>query len=395
MSRDSLFNSNIIYCHNIFSLPGPSSKYRVLSDEDAAALKCSRCSCYLNVPPIKTSVDGNVLQCGRCEYNDPNIYVRNFAYEKVGKYMVFPCIYPGCSVKVSWNKVKQHEIECIHRTIICPCNDCGVVVLCSKIIEHFNECHKSAIISDVAVRFHKLDDGVALGLLVHDGNPYFCIFCSDGKLFRAGVYSIRALIPSKYSIELYTMTFQKRKFWVSGEKVLLFNDKLHCIRCYVGKCTSKLHRQDFFSKSNKFEMSTELEVDSLKSILKSATVCSKISIESNKIFKDNIENSDIIRRITECPICKEYMSSPIHFCQTGHIICSKCEKNVSKCPTCLAPFISARNYAVEELCSNVIISCQNNSCDFLGSLNELHEHEEDCDSKLASVVKEKLPWKFN
>lgn len=145
-------------------------------------------------------------------------------------------------------------------------------------------------------------------------------------------------------------------------------------------------------------MTTELDVASITSGLKSVTVCSKISIEINKNLQDNIEDCDIIRRITECLICKEYMTPPIHFCQTGHIICNKCEKNVSKCPTCFFPFISARNYAVEELCSNVIIPCQNTSCDFIGGLKDLYIHVESCDNqntKLNTESNGKVTWKFD
>lgn len=368
-----------------------------LSDEDAETLRCSKCQYYLNVPPIKSSVDGKVYQCGRCNFEDPKIHIRNFAYEKIAKYMMFPCIYPNCSMKVAYSKVLQHEIECIFRTIPCPNVDCDQIILCNKIIDHFNECHKAAIISDVAVRFHKLDSGIDLGLLVHDGHPFFCIISSNGKTFKVGVYSVRSQIIQKYNVDLYTLTFQKRKISLSGEKILLFNDKSHCVKCFLGKCNSKIHWKGFFSKGIPFEMTTELDIASIRSILKSETVCSKISIEINKNLQDTIENGDIIRRITECVICKEYMSPPIHCCQTGHIICSNCEKSVSKCPTCLAPFSSTRNYAVEELCNNVIIPCQNTTCDFVGGLKDLHIHEEKCDVKtnqLKTESNEKLKFKF-
>lgn len=369
----------------------------ILSDEDAETLRCSKCLYYLNVPPIKCSLDGKVYQCGRCDTEDPKIPIRNLAYEKVAKYIMFPCIYPNCSVKVAYSKVQQHEIECLYRTIPCPTVDCEQTILCNKITEHFNECHKSAIISDVAVRFHKLDYGIDLGLLVHDGHPFFCIINSTGKMFRIGVYSVRHHVIQKYNIDLYTLTFQKRKISLSGEKILLYNDKLHCVKCYLGKCNQKIHWRGPFTKGIVFEMATELDISSIRSILKSETVCSKISIEINKNLQDTIENGDIIRRITECVICKEYMAPPIHCCQTGHIICSSCQKNLTNCPTCLSPFIAARNYAVEELCTNVIIPCQNTTCDFVGGLKDLHLHEEKCDSKenqLKVEKNEKINFKF-
>lgn len=300
-------------------------------------------------------------------------------------------------MKVPWSKVQQHEVECLYRTIPCPNIDCEAVILCSKLLDHFNECHKPAIISDVAGRFHKLDNNVDLGLLVHDGTPFICVFHSNGKAFRASVYSLRNVITQKYTIDLYTLTFQKRKISISGEKIELFNDKSHCVKCFLGKCPSKLHWRSLYPLTNNFEFTTVIDVESIRLILKSETVCSKITIEVNKNMQDMIENSDIIRRITECVVCKEYMSPPIHFCQTGHIICLRCEKNVSKCPTCSAPFIAARNYAVEELCANVVILCQNKTCNFVGSLKEMYVHEENCDAsttKLSTESSEKVSWKF-
>lgn len=363
--------------------------------EDAATLKCSKCRYYLNVPPIKTSVDGTVYQCGRCDFDDPKITVRNFAYEKIAKYMEFPCINSDCMKKISWLKVQQHEIECVYRTIPCPIIDCKDSVLCAKIIDHFNENHRSAIISDIAVRFHKLESSVDLGLLIHDGFPYFCMFCSNGKSFRISVYSLRSRITQKYTIHLFTLAFQNRKISLSGEEIVLFNERMHCLKCYSGTCDSALHRRRSLSKGNQCEMTTEIDVHSLRSILKTETVCSRVSMEVNKNLQDSIENCDVIRKITECAICKEYMLPPIHCCRTGHIICNNCQKKMPKCPTCLAPFISARNYAVEELCSNVIIPCQNTTCDFIGNLKDLHLHEENCDIKVSkSPAESKLSWKF-
>lgn len=309
--------------------------------------------------------------------------------------MVFPCIYAECSKRISWTKVQQHELECPYRTISCPDMDCEAIILCTKIVEHFNEFHKSSIISDIAVRFHKLSPSVDLGLLVHEGVPFFCMFSSNGNVFKISVYSVKSKITHKYTIDLYTLTFQKRKISLSGEAIVLFNDRLHCLRCHSGKCGSTSHKKR--SRGNRFEMTTEVDVASIRSILKSETICSKISIEVNKHLQDVIENCDVIRKITECVICKEYMSPPIHFCQSGHIICNTCQNKIPKCPTCLAPFLHARNYAVEELCSNVIIPCQNAICDFVGDLKELHLHEETCEVKNVTEetkMSDKFPFKF-
>jgi len=61
----------------------------------------------------------------------------------------------------------------------------------------------------------------------------------------------------------------------------------------------------------------------------------------------------------ECPVCFEYMSSPIKMCENGHNICGGCKESLSECPTCRGKFVNVRNIVLEKFATNAIYPCKN------------------------------------
>ncbi|XP_023015410.2 uncharacterized protein [Leptinotarsa decemlineata] len=353
----------------------------VLPEDDASFLKCSLCNGYLSVPPIKSSVDGTRYQCGRCDFLDPQINVRNFTYERVAKFMCFPCIYKGCEEKLPWTAVKDHELTCPSRTIRCPLESCGITVEACNTIEHFDECHPDTKVMNGVSKRYRLTvrpelTKPFLGMLVHDDKPYFCLIGNNEQKLRVSVYSVATCTDDKYQLILSTSL--DRKVSVPGEKVMPYNDRVHCTQCYMRTCQLQTHK---YSKcySKLYEMTTELDLLSLKAILKSDSVFGTIIIEPNSY----VDNMTIMKRALECPICKDYMSSPIYFCQTGHIICHKCKDKLFRCPSCEADFVVSRNYTVEDLSESLQLTCNNKECDFVGSVKALKLHEDSCKTKTA------------
>lgn len=320
----------------------------VVPEEIALSLKCSLCNCYLSVGPIKTSTDGTKFQCGRCNFSDPNITVRSFSYEKLAKFLTFPCIYEYCQNKIPWDLVQQHELTCPYRTIQCPFTDCDVI-LCSEVIDHFNIHHTSAVIDNFICYNLNMPSTTYMRLLVHEDTPFFCHITRDGKTFKTSVYSINNIKYQRYQINLFTycnLEVTKKQVSMLGEKIIPYNDKEHCIKCYMRNCNMKLHKHAM-NRRSLYEMTTEFDVASICSILKSETIYCKIYIEVDDIVA--LSNIDIVKKVTECPICQENMLGHIYSCTTGHSICHECKKKLSKCPTCNAKFANTRNYALEEL----------------------------------------------
>jgi len=61
----------------------------------------------------------------------------------------------------------------------------------------------------------------------------------------------------------------------------------------------------------------------------------------------------------ECPVCTQYMSSPIKMCENGHNICAGCKRRLPNCPSCRGMFVNVRNIALEKLAAAAIYPCKN------------------------------------
>jgi hypothetical protein len=61
----------------------------------------------------------------------------------------------------------------------------------------------------------------------------------------------------------------------------------------------------------------------------------------------------------ECPVCMEYMASPIKMCENGHNICGGCKERLSECPSCRGKFVSVRNVTLENLAATAVYPCKN------------------------------------
>ena len=82
----------------------------------------------------------------------------------------------------------------------------------------------------------------------------------------------------------------------------------------------------------------------------------------------------------QCPVCWEYMASPIKMCENGHNICGSCRESLSNCPTCRGTFINARNITVENLAATAVYPCKNRDagCEETFSVNDKDNHLTDC-----------------
>ncbi|XP_021927126.1 uncharacterized protein LOC110833399 isoform X2 [Zootermopsis nevadensis] len=111
---------------------------------------------------------------------------------------------------------------------------------------------------------------------------------------------------------------------------------------------------------------------------------------------DNASNdldNDLMKEL-ECPVCLQYMKSPISMCQNGHSICNGCRSKLNNCFYCRQPFLKVRNLALENL-STVLLppgliskisdpshksykcpfaTISNEDCSWVGSLPDMRGH---------------------
>jgi len=82
----------------------------------------------------------------------------------------------------------------------------------------------------------------------------------------------------------------------------------------------------------------------------------------------------------ECPVCTEYMSSPIKMCENGHNICGSCKEHLWECPSCRGMFVTVRNIALEKLAATAVYPCKNREagCEETFTVNDKDSHLAEC-----------------
>jgi hypothetical protein len=82
----------------------------------------------------------------------------------------------------------------------------------------------------------------------------------------------------------------------------------------------------------------------------------------------------------ECPVCTEYMKSPITLCANGHNICYNCKPKLPHCPSCREQFLNTRNVALEKLATQVKYPCtyRKYGCTEEYNLDMIGEHQVKC-----------------
>ena len=88
---------------------------------------------------------------------------------------------------------------------------------------------------------------------------------------------------------------------------------------------------------------------------------------------------DLLKEL-ECPICLEYMTSPIKMCENGHNICDSCGSQVLRCSLCKGGFTKARNFTLERIASVVTYPCKNreNGCKMALKMENIICHNLEC-----------------
>ena len=95
--------------------------------------------------------------------------------------------------------------------------------------------------------------------------------------------------------------------------------------------------------------------------------------------------SEKITEILECPCCyKIPRDIPVRSCQSGHIICSSCEKQVGSCPTCRQP-LDCTNTIASKIASISEHKCQFEifGCQVQNLFDDIVKHEKVCVERIV------------
>ncbi|XP_057655990.1 uncharacterized protein LOC130893701 isoform X1 [Diorhabda carinulata] len=213
--------------------------------ETLKSLKCIICGLTLSIPPIMT-VSDNEYQCGRCKdikYADGAR--RNLIFERVAKFLNFPCVYPNCDALISWKDVENHEKYCQFKTITCPMfqEGCSEQIILSDITSHLVQRHGNNIFFDNIV--------IPVQMFKH----YVCVISVNSCLFFVYICSDKVIVTSVKSSEQtlnYTLKLQNSNenspiITFKKQPIEEFDERKHCFRCIDNRCDLKYHP---YSSSN-------------------------------------------------------------------------------------------------------------------------------------------------
>ncbi|XP_023310309.1 uncharacterized protein LOC108904347 [Anoplophora glabripennis] len=351
-----------------------------LTEDILKDLKCSLCEQILSVPPVSIiSEDATKYKCGRCHGIKTYVETRCYMYEKLAKHMIFPCMYEGCDEKLKWSTVREHEKKCEHRRVICPKLNCDASIGMDDFVPHFKEKHRDSYHED-KLTVSNVHNYYSLDLLEKDGRAYIVIFDYNDVFYGVSVCSLE---PDSHQYELVLDSDSTRQsIVVSEQQIVLFDEKTHCFKCVAGGCKSEFHLFRYYKNGILKRMSTKLYKDSVTRTFRNRPLNYNLNIVEEKteadedlddLVKDMVvdevnddeeeefevsKEEEIVRRLLQCPHCKEYMQPPIYQCVTGHIICNKCKTTAEKCPTCQETIDATRNYILEDVANNLKLPSQ-------------------------------------
>lgn len=382
-------------------------------------LKCDLCKGYLSVAPISSNEEK--FACGRC---NPG-WSRDRIYEHLAQFMVFPCSF--CDEQFPWSSMEKHESqcrkdvilcpskfkknfniskmpqstigeyhkECQYRQIMCPFDFCDASYEVKNVEKHFVKFHKDYVFNNTVEAKKILKEEK-----VWNFNPdtQVCLIVYKMMPFLLYIHSVCTyeettgdIISYDYFFSIFSLCLENCDFQydvtlsITGEnettvlslkdqEIKPFNEKLHCIK-YLRIGLIKYNSFNFMTtrfeklrKSNKLKLSYSIQI------------CEEFNVKVDNSIKNFFVNIDNLGKSFECPICKDYLSSPIYNCNTGHTFCKKCKEQLMICPFCQAVIDKSRNFVLEDILDVLQIVCPNEpkGCQFFGKVHEIKHHELTC-----------------
>lgn len=102
-----------------------------------------------------------------------------------------------------------------------------------------------------------------------------------------------------------------------------------------------------------------------------------------------------VLKLTVCPICSDFIGSPIFQCSAGHHVCKKCMQRTDKCSTCRLPIVKTgiRNRVLEDILSCLAsVPCSQLGCDVKGSFREIQDHYDKCTHRHVQCPVRSCTW---
>lgn len=369
-----------------------------LTKNDLLNLFCHKCKKFLSVPPIH--LDSGTFICGRCDSSGNHITI----YEDIAKRMTFPCIYEGCTIQLRWGQVKDHENNCPFKVLSCPKPNCYMYYRANDFHQHFLRNHKVLLhnqelkikrsLRNIPMKNFNRDKGVYL--ILHDNQPYLLLVygtCTPDRKdpryigsynYDFGVFYLSKNDKTKTNYNLHVtitdVAGMDTNYSFQSQPVLEYKND-YCFGCLERNC----YKRHSYKKPPVFLRNTtgNIKNNGIDYILQYSV--NFVSNESTNASA--VENASLASKF-ECPICYEYLMTPIFICANGHSVCSKCKLKIRKCALCKAFVGNSRNYTLEEIIDTLEICCPNatKGCVYSGKVKDTKEHMLSCQLNHSLVI---------
>lgn len=365
-----------------------------LTQNDLSKLLCNGCSKFLSVIPI-TMVDG-MFFCGRCKTDGFRITI----YEELAKHMSFPCSNKPCSASLKFDQVKEHEtFYCPFKVIVCPKPNCNLLCKAVDMYPHFVENHSELVFENSFQVKRTLRDlpienfnaHKAAYLYRYQNRTYIvmiygsCQEDEEEEYIESYSYSFGVfyLYKDNYTKKFYDacaiLTYandEEENFDWNYKQIRLYNPKEHCLNCLERNCHYDSHK----NTGKKFlrDRIRYIENEGDDIIIKYYVDIGEETHQPAQILQ---QTSDVaLASRLKCPICFNYLCTPIYNCDSGHSMCSNCKRNMRNCGFCRAVIGDSRNYALEEISETTELPCDyaDQGCRYIGLVKNLRNHLVNC-----------------
>ncbi|CAG9824088.1 unnamed protein product [Phaedon cochleariae] len=366
------------------------------------SMKCCLCEIVLSIPPIMVlSQDGTRLKCGRCKNrNDELSICRSVVFERMAKFISFPCIYNDCNEIIPWKDVESHEDACDKRTVKCPIyyQNCEENVRVLNLEEHLKRYHEDNIFYETRKYLTPTTSNMISFIMFKNYQFITAIKNSENsaEIYVASLKKINECFT--YTLKL-SSTCDDTFFAYENQPISKYDEVDHCLKCMLTECDLNDYPHTRVEDDVPVRIcAKKVDLTAVKihfGDIPDSEIRYSLSIIPTKEYEDNNRETssdtatvgnivdeclEKLKMQLQCPICMEYMISNIYNCDNGHVLCNNCRTRVIDCPTCRTNFEQSRNFPLENLADEIVFACifSRNGCQITGKLTLLSQHEKEC-----------------
>lgn len=351
------------------------------------SMVCLNCNAHLSVFPIYTKIDGSGALCGRCKIMEDNKFIRDEAYEGLAQFLIFPCRYvkDGCKENLTPPKLEEHERCCKFRKFDCPTKidlKCQWKGARANLVEHFEQKHAAFLLKEPSFKLNFVNSQEECFLFQQDEELFVIKKEVDARkgIFSCSVEHLKAVEESDvYNHSLKIESGNKNFFYKCPDKSTCDNERLNSTQLTQDILRERLHDPDAINVNIQIFKTKLVEVES-SSAPEEGEVAGAVIPKPIDLKKNPNINWDMLSEM-ECPVCFDYMLSPIYQCTNGHSICEPCKSRLTECPVCKNKFQETKNFVLEKMTQHMIYPCKfyKSGCQFSVKATEIRNHENGCE----------------